>query len=87
MGVPERTGARGADAKEKKKVERLELRDLVPEGRSRQEIFEKGVPWGFRGRDYLAPLPKKHSLKETLRGEPVIAVKKGGLFRIFKKKS
>lgn len=63
---------------------RLELRDLVPEARSRKEIFQKGVPWGFHGRDYLPPLPKKHSLRETLRGLPA---KKRGLLSIFRRKS
>jgi hypothetical protein len=60
--------------------ERRQLRDLVPETRSREEIFKKGVPWGFHGRDYLPPLPKKHSLRETLRDLPLEPVKKEGYF-------
>jgi hypothetical protein len=83
IAVPERAVEKADGVR----TRRLELRDLVPEGRSREEIFEKGVPWGFHGRDYLAPEPKTHALKETLRGLPVKSVKKGGLFSIFKKKS
>jgi hypothetical protein len=74
----------GRAVKKEERPRRRELRDLVPEERSREEIFKKGVPWGFHGRDYLPPLPKKHCLKDTLRGLPV---KKRGLLSIFRRKS
>ena len=62
------------------------LRDLGPDTRSREEIFSKGVPWGFRGRDYIPPLLKSHKLRETMRGMPVehnrrLVIKVKGLFR------
>lgn len=43
------------------------LPELGPDTRSRHEIFAKGVPWGFHGRDYLPPPIKCHSLRETMR--------------------
>ena len=60
---------------------RPELRDVVPETKSREEIFENGVPWGFHGRDYLPPLPKKHCLRETVKDLPLEPIKKARLFR------
>src|SRR5438046_1833132 len=46
---------------------RSSFRDLGPDTRTREEIFEKGVPWGFHGRDYIPPLLKSHKLCETMR--------------------
>lgn len=57
------------------------LRDLGPDPRSREEIFAKGVPWGFHGRDYIPPKIKRHKLEETMRGR--IVVNKRGYF-VFK---
>jgi len=60
---------------------RPELRDLVPETKSREEIFENGVPWGFHGRDYVPPLPKKHCLLQTVKDLRIEPMKKGRIFR------
>lgn len=35
--------------------------------RSGRGTFDKGVPWGFRGRDYQPPMLKEHFLAETMR--------------------
>jgi len=85
---PKSRNARGEKAglavKEKKTLKtgtRPQLRDLMTETRSREEIFEKGVPWGFHGRDYLPPLPKKHCLRETVRNLPREPMKKSRLFQ------
>jgi hypothetical protein len=69
------------------------LRDLGPDTRSRTEIFAKGVPWGLHGQDYLPPLLKCHSLRETMRREtvksehmvPYLIVKIKNLFRKHKR--
>lgn len=34
---------------------------------SRKAVFNRGVPWGFHGRDYQPPMMKKHFLVETMR--------------------
>lgn len=65
---------------------RSSLRDLGPDTRSREEIFSKGVPWGFHGRDYIPPLLKSHKLCETMRGLSVecnhrFAIKAKKIFR------
>jgi len=44
--------------------------------RSRKRVFDRGVPWGFRGRDYQPPRSKKHFLAETMRDKKV---KPGGI--------
>ena len=46
---------------------RPSLRALVPDVRSRKEIFSKGVPWGPGGIYYLPPICKVHRLRETMR--------------------
>jgi len=45
------------------------FRDSFPDDRTREKKFEKGVPWGFHGRDYVPPLLKRHSLRESMRDE------------------
>jgi hypothetical protein len=68
---------------------RSSLRDVGPDNRSREEIFSKGVPWGFHGRDYIPPLLKSHKLCETMRRLPVernhrFATKAKKIFRRWK---
>jgi len=43
------------------------FRDSYPDERTREEKFEKGVQWGFHGRDYVPPLLKKHFLAPSMR--------------------
>lgn len=90
--LPEETeswkGHRGGSAASKTSTRSL-LRDLGPDTRSREEIFSKGVPWGFHGRDYIPPLLKSHKLRETMRGMSVernhrFVIKVKGLFRRWK---
>ena len=64
------------------------FRDCYPDTRTREEKFDKGVPWGLHGRDYVAPLLKKHSLGTTMRagtqgrgGVSGIAMKLKNVFR------
>lgn len=45
------------------------FRYSYPDERTREEKFEKGVPWGFHGRDYVPPELKQHSLRESMRDE------------------
>lgn len=41
------------------------------EAPSDEDIFCKGVPWGFHGRDYVAPTAKVHHLRDTMRDDSI----------------
>jgi hypothetical protein len=84
-GLNSFTSSHTSDSMDSKLSSCSTLRDLGPDTRSREEIFLKGVPWGFRGRDYLPPVLKEHHLLETVRGKSVKNGKSPGQSRFTSK--